>query len=445
MIKKFFTFIQELSLSQQLLVIIFVFTISFTSFFVALLGPNLTNFVEMQVYTVLEISQSDMIFALNQDIPIDSLGDRKNVGVSHVLMADSEMYQIGTLKLSNETKAKLIQRVNMQMTTTAQYKTEDAEGNMVYFMIYKTPKLTLISYMYEMYGLQVRNALLNSVVNITVFVVFALFMMLLIWVATIITPLRVIRTFVDRYKVGQKMELKVTRKDEIGELAQALVSLTEELEYQEEIKTQLIHNVSHDLKTPIATIKSYGESIKDGIYPYETLEKSVDVIIEHATRLEKKVHSLLLLNRLSFQEEVNALESMEEIDMVEVIEQTILAIKVIKPNIEFDCNLKPTTFVGNKENWRITIENIVDNALRYAESKIWITLDNNELLIENDGPHISEDKLHSIFKAYEKGTDGNFGLGLSIVYKIVTQAGYFIVAMNTEKGVAFRIYKPNFK
>ena len=48
----------------------------------------------------------------------------------------------------------------------------------------------------------------------------------------------------------------------------------------------MIHNISHDLKTPIATIKSYGESIKDGIYPYDTLEKSVDVIIENADRLE---------------------------------------------------------------------------------------------------------------------------------------------------------------
>ena len=443
--RKFFTFIQELSLSQQLLVIIFVFTISFTSFFVALLGPNLTNFVEMQVFTVLDISQSDMIFAINQEIPIDTLDNRKNVGVSHVLLVGDNTHQIGSLELSDESINDLLDRASKQITTNSRYKIEDTNGNMVYAMIYQTPKLTLISYMYEMYGIQVRNALLNSVVNITVFVVFALFMMLLIWVATIITPLRVIRTFVDRYKVGQKMELKVTRKDEIGELAQALVSLTEELEYQEEIKTQLIHNVSHDLKTPIATIKSYGESIKDGIYPYETLEKSVDVIIEHATRLEKKVHSLLLLNRLSFQEEVNATETVEEIDMVEVIEQTILAIKVIKPNIEFDCNLKPTIFMGNQENWRITIENIVDNALRYAESKIWITLDNDELIIENDGPHISDDKLHSIFKAYEKGTDGKFGLGLSIVYKIVTQAGYFIVAMNTERGVAFRIYKPNFK
>lgn len=443
--KKFTNFIQELSLSQQLLVIILAFTISFTSFFIVLLGPNLTSFVEMQIYTVLEISQNDMLFSIDQNIPLESLGERKNVGVSHLIQIDGKLHQIGSGALSPSTRDTLLKSSETQISANERYKMEDEEGNLIYYMIYRSSDTLLISYMYEMYGLKVRNALLNSIVNITVFVVFALFMLLLLWVATIITPLRQIRTFVDRYKVGQKMDLKITRKDEIGELAQALVSLTDQLEYQEELKTQLIHNISHDLKTPIATIKSYGESIKDGIYPYETLEKSVDVIIEHATRLEKKVHSLLLLNRLSFQEEAHSTEPLEEVNMTEVVEQTILAIKVIKPNIEFDCNLKPTMFMGNKENWRITTENIVDNALRYAKSKIWITLDKDELIIENDGPHIDEDKLQSIFKAYEKGTDGNFGLGLSIAYKAVTQAGYFIVAMNTDRGVAFRIYKPNFK
>ena len=86
----------------------------------------------------------------------------------------------------------------------------------------------------------------------------------------------------------------------------------------------------------------------------------------------------------------------------------------------------------------------MDNALRYAKSKIWITLKDNELIIENDGPPISEEKLRSIFKAYEKGTDGNFGLGLSIAYKVAITSGYYIEASNTDRGVAFKIAKPKF-
>lgn len=442
--KKILSFIEEFSLSQQLLVIIFTFTITFTGFFVILLGPNLTEFVEMQIYTVLDISQNNVIFSLEQEMPLSSLSDSDNTAVSHLIITDGEIHQVGTSKLARETRTSLLNEIELQQGISNS-KFSDSNERLIYYKVHHDPDIMIVSYMYDTYGLQIRTALLNSIINVTVFIVFALFLLLLLWVAAIITPLRQIRIFVDKYKVGQKSELKITRKDEIGELADALVQLTHELEYQEEHKTQLLHNISHDLKTPIATIKSYGESIKDGIYPYETLEKSVDVIIEHATRLEKKVHSLLLLNRLSFQDEMSVLETVEEVDMCDVIEQTILAIKVIKPNINIDCNLKPATFMGNKENWRITTENIIDNALRYAKSTIWITLDQDELIIENDGASISEDKLHSIFKAYEKGTDGNFGLGLSIAYKAVTQAGYFIVAENTDRGVAFRIFKPNFK
>ncbi|MBR3840410.1 MAG: sensor histidine kinase, partial [Erysipelotrichales bacterium] len=64
--KRFHDIIQELTLTQQLLVIIFFFTITFVSFFVAMLGPNIDTFVENQIYTVLELSQTDLIFSYEQ-------------------------------------------------------------------------------------------------------------------------------------------------------------------------------------------------------------------------------------------------------------------------------------------------------------------------------------------------------------------------------------------
>ena len=79
--------------------------------------------------------------------------------------------------------------------------------------------------------------------------------------------------------IKEDPELIITRSDEIGEIAESLTSMNEELKKQQRIREEMIQNISHDLKTPIATIKSYSESIKDAIYPYDTLEKSVDVII----------------------------------------------------------------------------------------------------------------------------------------------------------------------
>ncbi len=436
--KKTLKWILELTLTQQLMVIILIFTISFCTFFFLLLGRNIDEFVEDQMFRILELSQSDVIFSYTQNIPISTLVKRQDTNMGHVILTKPNMYIIGTLALDEHLMNRMLSQAADQVVPTVRYSFRSG-GSSIYYMIRRiNSEEIFISYMYESLGNQVRDTLLSNIINITVFVVFILFILLLLWVASIIQPLKQIRTYIDRLKVGQRAELRIMRQDEIGDLANALVGMKIEMDYQESLKNELIHNISHDLKTPIATIKSYGESIKDGIYPYDTLEKSVDVIIEHAGRLEKKVQSLLLLNRLSYVESEQI--EMVNVDMAAVIQQVLLAIKVIKPNIQIDANLIPCTFRGNEENWRVAVENIIDNALRYARTVIRISLKKDELIIENDGPSISEASLHSIFKAYEKGTDGNFGLGLSIVYKIVTKFGYFVVAENYDGGVRFRIY-----
>ena len=254
-----------------------------------------------------------------------------------------------------------------------------------------------------------------------------------------IHPLNQIRNYIEKIKLGEDAELKVNRNDEIGELADALVSMRQELKRQEKTKEEMIHNISHDLKTPIATIKSYGESIKDGIYPYDTLEKSVDVIIDNANRLERKVHSLLYLNRVEYLVSQNTGE--KRTNMKEVIEEVLLAMKAVKPDIEIKADLKEVYFNGSKEPWRITVENLLENSLRYAQTQVKIKLNEDELSISNDGPCMSESRIASLFKPFEKGQGGQFGIGLSIVYKVTTANGYNVSGENMTKGVIFRINK----
>ena len=285
-----------------------------------------------------------------------------------------------------------------------------------------------------------KDSLLSSVVNITVVVVGVFFVILMIWMAALIHPLNQIRNYIDKVKNGEDAQLKINRQDEIGALARALVDMRQELQRQEKTKEEMIHNISHDLKTPIATIKSYGESIKDGIYPYETLEKSVDVIINNADRLEKKVHSLLYLNRVEYlvsQDIEGALT-----DMNVVIDNVILSIKAIRDDVVIETDLQPEVFfTGLEESWRVAIENILENALRYAKSKIKIFLREDEVAISNDGPSMSEERIAALFKPFEKGQDGQFGLGLSIVAKVVHANGYTVSGENTSDGVIFRMSK----
>ncbi len=127
------------------------------------------------------------------------------------------------------------------------------------------------------------------------------------------------------------MELHLNRDDEIGEVAKELVNMKDELQKQEKVKEEMIHNISHDLKTPIATIKSYSESIKDGVYPYGNLEKIIDVILDNANRLEAKVHNLLYLNRIEYLITSDA-EGVVT-NMKEVVEEVVLNSAVIRPEI----------------------------------------------------------------------------------------------------------------
>ena len=286
---------------------------------------------------------------------------------------------------------------------------------------------------------RLRDSLINGVVLLNVSFVIGFMVMLLIWVTTLILPLSQIKYYIAKIKNEEDAELSVQRNDEIGEVADALRDMNAQLKKQNREKEEMIQNISHDLKTPIATIKSYGESIKDGIYPYETLEKSVDVIIEHANRLEKKVKSLIILNKMDYLKDT--VEEGNHLNMNKIIDKALLSLKVVRPEISFICELdEEVYFHGEEEPWRIVVENLIDNALRYAKSYIKVTLQEDELCVINDGKNISKDRLTTLFHRYEKGTDGQFGLGLSIVHRVVTTYGYRVAAENLTEGVCFRIW-----
>ena len=128
--------------------------------------------------------------------------------------------------------------------------------------------------------------------------------------------------------------------------------------------------------------------------------------------------------------------------MASVIDKVLLALKVIRPEIEFVKDIDENVyFHGEEDPWRIVVENLIDNALRYAKSKIVISLKEDELCVENDGKPIVQEHLEKLFSPYEKGTEGQFGLGLSIVYKVVTTYGYHVEAENLQDAVRFRIYR----
>ena len=89
--------------------------------------------------------------------------------------------------------------------------------------------------------------------------------------------------------------------------------------------------------------------------------------------------------------------------------------------------------------WETIIDNLLNNFMRYTKHEIKITIKNKKIILFNDGDKIDENILNNIFTPYEKGLNGMFGLGLSIVKKTLQLLNYDIKATNVKNGVIFTI------
>ena len=225
-----------------------------------------------------------------------------------------------------------------------------------------------------------------------------------------------------------------TYEDEVGDLSKSIEVMREELYENEKIKQEMLHNLSHDFKTPIAVIKTYAEAIQDGV---EDNNVSANKIIEQSEILKKKVNRLIQYNRLEY---FNTEKNFEDVRMFDIINDIVINYKHQVENINFILDLdENVTFKGFSENWYTVVDNIIDNARRYAKTEIKIVLKENRLRIYNDGDHIEDKFIDKAFKPYEKGSKGQFGLGMSIVQKTVDYFNMNLHVVNEDIGVSFII------
>ncbi|MCR4634527.1 MAG: HAMP domain-containing histidine kinase [Erysipelotrichaceae bacterium] len=428
--KRLRIWLKNFTLIQQFLTIVFITGVVLLLFVFTFLNRNIDTFVNSQMYVFIHRSQNEYLETRSFSSESNVLHFVYNVSSKRYLNSIADQYVSILRRIDPDPEGGKIDS-----------SFESGNDTIVYSIISfgDNGENRLISIVKNDFRQEFLSALSNSVINITFYVFFGLIGLIVIWVFSLIRPLDQIISYIDRIKSGEKAELNVERYDEIGEVAEALVSMNEELSQQQHIRDEMIQNISHDLKTPIATIKSYSESIKDGIYPYDTLEKSVDVIIENADRLEKKVYSLITYNKMGYLVDRDA--GILNLEMAPLIQKAILAASMIRSDVEIETDLdEKVWFHGEEEPWRVVIENLLDNALRYASSKVTVKLSNNLLEVYNDGENIAEDRLDKLFKPYEKGNKGKFGLGLSIVKKVVETYGYNVTGENLNEGVIFRIY-----
>jgi len=255
---------------------------------------------------------------------------------------------------------------------------------------------------------------------------------ILLWSS--VTVERIKQLEVEVKELGSKSyrrPIKVEGNDEITELASTIDKMRDEILKNDEVKQEMLQNLSHDIKTPIAVIKSYGEAIKDGMAELE----DIDIIINQTNILSEKVKKLLEWNRIEY---IDDKQEFYPVDMADIINTVANNFK-FKRDIKFELDLDNSYYVGLEDHFYTLVSNIVENALRYAKTVIKITLKNKKLTIYNDGEPIHRKFIDAEFKPYEKGHKGEFGLGLTIVQKIITNFNLKLSIKNEDDGVKFII------
>ncbi|MCY9125996.1 secretion stress-responsive two-component system sensor histidine kinase CssS, partial [Bacillus spizizenii] len=159
----------------------------------------------------------------------------------------------------------------------------------------------------------------------------------------------------------------------------------------------------------------------------------------------KKIKDLLYLTKLDYLAKQKVQHDMFSI--VEVTEEVIERLKWARKELLWEFDVEEDILMpGDPEQWNKLLENILENQIRYAETKIEISMKQDDrnivITIKNDGPHIEDEMLSSLYEPFNKGKKGEFGIGLSIVKRILTLHKASISIENDKTGVTYRIAVP---
>ncbi len=276
--------------------------------------------------------------------------------------------------------------------------------------------------------------------------------------------LKVIREF----KNGNlDARIKIKSKDELGEFAQSfnemadtIVQNIQDIKTMDNLRRELVANVSHDLRTPLASIQGYVETLtmKSDSLTDKEKDKFMNIVLNSTASLKKLVEELFELSKLEAREYVPNPEPFSIAELVQDIQQKnqILAeAKNIKLSLSFDSNL-PLVYadIGMMEK---VLQNLLDNAIKFTNEngEIIFNLTKKEecvqVTIKDSGRGISSEELATIFDRYNQGqriqTEDNkgIGLGLAIVKKILEVHNLHInVKSKVGEGTEFSFNVPTY-
>jgi signal transduction histidine kinase len=249
-----------------------------------------------------------------------------------------------------------------------------------------------------------------------------------------------------------KLDENAHRIDELKKMTHNFNIMVNELNQIETFRSDFIANVSHEFKTPLASIEGYTMLLQDTNLTEKEKNEYTEKILNNTKRLSSLVYTILQISKLENQD-IIAEKAKFKLD--EQLRQTLLFLqpKWSDKNIDLDIDLDETTFYGNEDLVAQVWVNILDNAIKFSpnngaikctlrQSSDWITVN-----ISDNGIGMTQDTQKHIFDKFYQGdkshsSEGN-GLGLALVKRIVDLCdGTLEVHSGLGKGCEFIIKLP---
>lgn len=267
----------------------------------------------------------------------------------------------------------------------------------------------------------------------------------------IIRPIDNINNVSKRLAKGEvEKRVVVNCNNEIGELAESFNIMAECLEKSDTKRREFISNVSHELRSPITSIKGFIGGILDGVIPRDRENYYLKIVYDEVDRLARLVNDLL---------DMSAMESgkfnlaITEFDINQVISLCILNLehKIQEKglNVKATFHNNRAYVLGDRDRIIQVVTNIIENSIKYSnddgEIKIDVYSKGEKVYVDifNSGECIEEKELNKIWDRFYKSDKSrtnklSTGLGLPIVRSILSQHNEDIWVKNIEgKGVSF--------
>ena len=446
---------------------------------------SIRDFFTTEAYRTIEYAQEVRVIELQggfipfEDIDLNSLRNVRDVG--HIIVFDREfdlidyyLNRFGTQDSSDKISPSpdstsrdilisgtiipeilpAIQsiRENAEKQTSSSERYETLLSGRSLFYVIRNEEIsgrdvTMISYMWDTYMNTLSSTLFSRLLLVMAIMTVVSLVFIIVFSRYLTKPLKKLSEDVRMIsKRNWDRPISLNRSDEIGELADSIENMRKSLSEQDREQQSMLQFISHELKTPVMVIRSYAQAIKDGIYPAGDLDSAIDVIDKEIQRMDLRVKDLLFITRLEYLSR-HDLEK-EEINLSELLEDTVGRFSFQRDDIDWNLNLKDFKTEVNEEQLAIAIENILSNQIRYAKSRIEVTMEVNEreesllMRFANDGEKVAETKLEELFKPFNKGVGGENGLGLSITRRIIELHGGAISIVNEGEFVATIVTLP---